>query len=59
MVMSCLSFWANPAYGKPPFQPVESCREELIAHPAFAKFNNDLGSMRLVATTSQIEVLEG
>lgn len=33
--------------------------EQLLAHPAFAKFNNDVGSMRVVVNTSQIEVLKG
>ena len=33
--------------------------EQLLAHPAFAKFNNDVGNMRVVVNTSQIEVLKG
>ena len=33
--------------------------EQLLAHPAFAKFNNDVGNMRTVVNTSQIEVLKG
>ena len=33
--------------------------EELLAHPAFAKFNSDVGNMRVVVNTSQIEVLKG
>ena len=33
--------------------------EKLLAHPAFAEFNREVGSMRTVVNTSQIQILKG
>jgi hypothetical protein len=32
---------------------------QLLAHPAFAKFNAQVGGMRTVVNTSQVQVLKG
>ena len=38
---------------------VNAISEQLIAHPAFAEFNEAVGDMRTVVNTSQIQILKG
>jgi hypothetical protein len=38
---------------------VNAISEQLLAHPAFAKFNEEVGGMRTVVNTSQIQILKG
>jgi len=38
---------------------VNAISEQLLAHPAFAKFNEEVGEMRTIVNTSQIQILKG